>query len=205
MAHLTEVHWFWTTIAEERPDSPPAPSRRPARAERSRLVDVFETGAARLVEVLRAADQSGACWTWAPQAHTVAFITRHQVQEAAVHHWDAAHAGGSDWHIDPAVAADGVDEFLHYSVSSEADPADPPREPLGGSFRLRAVDTGDSWSVGDGDVKGTVRVTRGAIDAPVLEGDAGTLLLWLYGRTSVPRSDVPDALLGRFRALTFTD
>ena len=36
----------------------------------------------------------------------VAFVTRHQVQEAAVHHWDAVNAAGDALVIDPAVAAD---------------------------------------------------------------------------------------------------
>jgi uncharacterized protein (TIGR03083 family) len=203
--HLTGVHWFWATIAEERPDSPPEQSRRPARAEDADLLDVFEVGAARLVQVLRSADQSAACWTWAPQAQNVAFITRHQVQEAAVHQWDAAHAGGGGWEMDPAVAADCVDEFLTYSVSSDADHEDPPGGPLAGAFVLRSSDTGDAWTIADGDLPGTARISSGTSDAPVVEATAADLLLWLYGRTDLDTSSVPGDLLARFRALTFTD
>jgi uncharacterized protein (TIGR03083 family) len=203
--HLTEVHWFWATIAEELPHSPPEQSRKPARAADADLVDVFETGAARLVQVLRSADQSAACWTWAPQAQTVAFITRHQVQEAAVHHWDAADAGGAPWDVDPTAAADCVDEFLHYSVSSDADHEDPPGEPLAGTFVVRATDTGDSWTIADGNLPGTILVTSGTTAAPAVEGTAARLLLWLYGRADLHTSEVPRDLLARFRALTYTD
>lgn len=202
--HLTEVHWFWATIAEERPDSPPDESRRPGRPDDDGLVDAFVAGAARLVQVLRQADQSASCWTWAPRRQDVAFITRHQVQEAAVHHWDAAHAAGQTLAIEPAVAADSVEEFLTFSVSSDADPADPAKPALDGSFALRATDTGDIWTLTDGGTPGTVAVT-GVVTTPSIEASASDLLLWLYGRVDLDTTDVPVDLLARFRDLCFTD
>ncbi len=205
VGHLTEVHWFWATIAEELPASPPDGSRRPARADDTDLVDAFITGAAHLVEVLRNADQAAPCWTWAPQQQDVAFITRHQVQEAAVHHWDAVNAAGGRLELDPALAADSVDEFLTFSVASDADPEDSPGEPLAGTLVLRAADTGDAWTLTDGDRPGTVRVTAGAAEAPTLEASASDLLLWLYGRRELDTSTVPADLLARFRGLAFTD
>src|SRR4051812_20393359 len=119
--HLSEVHWFWSTIAEERLAAPPDESRRPLRPMDEDLVDGFVSGAARLVQVLRHADQSAPCWTWAPLQQDVAFITRHQVQEAAVHHWDAVHAAGAELLIDPTVAADSIDEFLTFSLPTDND------------------------------------------------------------------------------------
>jgi uncharacterized protein (TIGR03083 family) len=208
VSHLTGVHWFWATIAEEHAASPPPQSQRPSRAPDERLVDDFVSGAARLVTVLREADQTASCWTWAPQHQDVAFITRHQVQEAAVHHWDAAHAVGRSWQVEPAEAADSVDEFLHVSVSSDADPAEPPGEPLGGHLVLRASDTGDAWALADGDLPGTVRVTGtagAAAGTPILQAPAADLLLWLYDRAPVDTSAVPADLVRRFQALTQTD
>ena len=38
-----------------------------------------------------------------------------------------------------------------------------------------------------------------------MEASAADLLLWLYRRKSLDTSGVPDDLLGRFTALTFTD
>src|SRR6476469_5865402 len=181
--HLTEVHWFWSTIVDELLAEPPAASRRPAHADDDGLVDAFVLGAARLVEVLRKADQSAHCWTWATWQQDVAFVTRHQVQEAAVHAWDAVHAAGGSLQIEPTVAADSVDEFLHFSVASEDDPDDPPETRLDGTFALRATDTGDGWTLTDGSRSGTAHVaahvsTPSGTGAPVLEGTASDLLLW---------------------------
>src|SRR3954454_22703086 len=63
--HLTEVHWFWATIAGELLTEPPPQSRRPARPADRELVDGFERGAERLAQVLALADQSAHAWTWA--------------------------------------------------------------------------------------------------------------------------------------------
>src|SRR5438067_10854970 len=83
--HVTDVHWFWATIVEESLTAPPDGSRRPERAPETQLISTFQRGAERLANVLRAADQSHQVWTWAPAQQNVAFVTRHQVQEAAVH------------------------------------------------------------------------------------------------------------------------
>lgn len=206
--HLTEVHWFWAYVAEERPADPPRDVEPPPRVDDHLLVRAFEAGARRLVDVLAATDQSLPCWTWAPQQQDVAFVTRHQVQEAAVHHWDAAHATGGTATIDPAVAADSVDEFLAFSVSSAADPLDPLPPALDGTLAIVATDAGAAWTVTDGDVPGTAAVTEGAgPEAPAVRGRAADLLLWLYGRVETQQvgSGVPPALLARFRALCDTD
>ena len=203
--HLSEVHWFWSTIAEERLAEPPADERRPPRPSDDGLVDAFEAGARHLVEVLSAADQTHPVWTWAPQKD-IAFVTRHQVQEAAVHHWDAVHAAGGELAISPALAADAIDEFLTFSVSSEADPAEPARPALEGSFALVASDAGTAWTLKGGVVPGTIRFDTG-LDTGVraLVATASDLLLWLYGRVELNTSPVPTDLVTRFRALCFTD
>ena len=104
------------------------------------------------------------------------------------------------------MAADSVDEFLHFSVASEDDPDDPTTPPLDGALGLRASDTGDAWTLVDGAQAGTAKVRAGAeAGVPVLESTAAELLLWLYGRVELDTSAVPDDLLARFRAITFTD
>jgi uncharacterized protein (TIGR03083 family) len=206
VSHVAGVHWFWGTIAGELLTEPPPQSRRPARLPDAELVDGFERGAERLAEVLADADQSAHAWTWASWQQDVAFITRHQVQEAAVHHWDAVNAAGGRLDIEPEVAADSVDEFLHFSVASEDDPDDPPETRLDGRLALRAADTGDAWTLVDGARPGTARVLGGVdADAPLVEATASDLLLWLYQRVVVDTAAVPDELLARFRALCFSD
>ncbi|CAN5671380.1 maleylpyruvate isomerase family mycothiol-dependent enzyme [soil metagenome] len=205
VVHLTDVHWFWATIVEGRLDAPPAQELRPPRAADEDLVDTFVSGAARLVEVLREADQSDFCWTWAGWKQDVEFVTRHQVQEAAVHHWDAVHAAGDALVLDPSVSVDAVGEFLAFSVASEDDPDDPPETVLDGEFTLRATDTGDSWAVSDGSRPGTAHIAAGTTAGPVVEAPAADLLLWLYGRVDLGASALPNGLLARFRGICFTD
>jgi uncharacterized protein (TIGR03083 family) len=204
--HLTEVHWFWGTIVAELLPSRPPDERRPARPGDGDLVAGLETQARRLVEALGAADQSAHCWTWAGWQQDVAFVTRHQVQEAVVHHWDAVHAVGGHWTARPEVAVDSIDEFLHFSVASDDDPDDPVVPPLEGTLAFRCTDTGDAWTLTDGARPGTARVGIGAADgAPLVEAPAADLLLWLYGRALLDTSAVPEDLLARFRAMCFTD
>lgn len=203
--HLTEVHWFWGTIVEGRLQEPPEESLRPVRAADDGLVAAFEAGAARLVDVLAAADQTDACWTWAEQ-QDVAFVTRHQVQEAAVHAWDAAHAAGSSLSIPAEVAADAVEEFLTVSLASDSDAQEEDLPALSGRLGLRAQDTGDSWLVEDGETPGAVAAFYGAPDdVPTVTAPAADLLLWLYGRVDLDAGPVPGDLLARFKAAAFTD
>lgn len=206
--HLTEVHWFWGTIAHEQLSEPPDESRHPERPSEQELVPTFEAGARRLVEVLGAADQTAACWTWFPDQQDVAFITRHQVQEAAVHAWDAENAAGRRLTIDPAVAADSVDEFLTTSLADEEDAQRGALTPFDDELCLRAADTGDAWTVTDGRVPGSLAMRRGAPDGSdmrVLEAPAAELLLWLYGRRELDTGLVPPTTVQRFRDLSSTD
>lgn len=213
--HVTRVHWFWATIVEEGLQAPPEDSRRPGAAPDGTVLETFSTGAERLVRVLGAADPGAPCWTWAPTRQDAAFVIRHQVQEAAVHHWDAAHAAGRGIDIAPEVAGDSVDEFLGISVSNLGDPADPLPPALDGRFALRCTDAEEAWVVADGSRPGLALATRttaadveaGAV--PAVSGTAGQLLLWLYDRHGDPSGEadttaVDVELLARFRALCFT-
>lgn len=206
VAHLTEVHWFWATIVEELLTAPPAESPRPPRASEDALIPTFRAGADRLAAVLRRADPTSTCWTWAPAQQDVAFVVRHQAQEAAVHHWDAAHAAGIELTISPEVAADAVEEFLSFSVSSPADPAEPARPALAGRLALVCSDVSAAWTVSDGPVAGTVQHQAGAAPgAAILSGRASDLLLWLYRRVPLQLGEVEPALAERLRNLCFTD
>lgn len=218
VAHLTEVHWFWATMAAERLSAPPDEDRRPARAEEANLIPTFRAGARHLVDVLAAADPAASAWTWAPSQQNIGFITRHQVQEAAVHRWDAENAVGEAQPIGTAAAVDAIEEFLTFSVASESDHPDQPRPDLDGRLALVATDANAanaSWTVYDGSLPGTVSFSRDAAeDLPALTGTASDLLLWLFGRveaadltTTSPDSDgaAISGLLTRLRGLSFTD
>lgn len=213
VAHLSEVHSFWSAIAEHRLAQPPEADSRQGRPADSELIASFLAGSRHLVDVLRSADQSATVWTWAPGAQNIAFVTRHQVQEAAVHCWDAEHARGADFAVGSKLAADAVEEFLTYSVSTVDDPAPEPPNDLAATLVLTAVDASTSWVIDDGGLPGTLTFQRqnspaapGAADAVTISATASDLLLWLYRRLELDAGG-PDsaAAILRFRALTSTD
>ena len=186
--HIRSVHWFWATVVEERRQEPF--DERPS-FEGESLLDSARAQAERLVAVLRAADPATPVWTWSPQ-RDVAFVLRHQVQEAAVHHFDAALAAGLPWSMDAAAAADAVDEMLTFSLPGEGD--------LGGTLTLRADDIGTSWTIGPGPTPGSLAWSREPGPAAV-RATAAELLLWLYERTELDTSSVPEDVLARFAEL----
>lgn len=203
--HLTDVHWFWSTIADERLSAPPDESLRPQRVGDDKLIARFRSGAQRLVEVLERAPDDAAVWTWAPRQRDIAFIVRHQVQEAAVHHWDAEHAAGLSLQLEEPLANDSIDEFLTFSVANDTDLADPAPAALGEPFVL-ATDGGLAWTIADGSQPGALVVTAGAAPtAAAVRASASDLLLWLYGRVNLEMSRGITPVVERFRAFTFTD
>lgn len=209
--HITDVQWSWGTVVADRLSSPVprADARRPpTRLGEEQALDQLAGITGRLVAALDggAVHQAIPVWTWAPQAQTIGFVTRHQVQEAAVHDFDASAAAGVGWSIDPEVAADSIEEFLTYSISTPADPAPPETPRLAVPITLTVRDTSDRWSITDGEQPGTLEVSTGEMPgALVVEATASQLLLWLYGRTELPAPALPTEVLTRFRALVMTD
>lgn len=80
------------------------------------LLDWFETGAARLVDVFRGLDPDAPTWHPFPVAQVAAVWPRRQAHEAYVHAWDAESAIGTTAALEPATAADGVAEYFEVMV-----------------------------------------------------------------------------------------
>jgi uncharacterized protein (TIGR03083 family) len=204
--HVALVHHFWGTIVAEQLSDPPGDDTEPPRVPDDQLIARFRSGADWMVSVLESADPGAHVWTWAPARQDVAFVIRHQVQEAAVHHFDAVRAAAGSLTIAAPVAADAIDEFLTFSVSSEDDPAEPARPALEGHFALQPSDAAVSWTIADGNTRGTVRFEEGVQEnVPTISGTASQLLLWLYRRLDLDTSAVDPELIERFRTLSFTD
>jgi hypothetical protein len=123
------------------------------------------------------------------------------VQEAAVHHFDAANATGAEWTIAPAVAEDCIEEFLTTSLADSDDVARLGRT-LDGNLVLHATDTGRTWTVRQETPRSGLLCSDGGTD-PTVTGTAAELLLWLYQRTQLAEQDVE--LVSRFRAMSSTD
>jgi len=197
--HLTEVHYFWGTIVAGRlldPEQVP-PLERPAGFEA--LLARFRGGVERIAGVLAAADPAVPVWTWARQ-QDAAFIIRHQAQETAVHRWDAERAAGRPFTIDPALAADSIDEFFEHTGVARREGA----EAVGGAVHLHATDADGEWTITE-DAAGTLVVERGHRrgDAAV-RAAASDLLLLLYRRLAPGAVEIHGdaAVLERFLART---
>jgi uncharacterized protein (TIGR03083 family) len=212
--HVSEVHWFWAKMVAELLPAPPEDEQGPDRPPPDQLISRFTAGAEHLVRVLAAADPAAHCWTWAPTQQNAGFVLRHQVQEAAVHHWDAEHAAGRQLALGTAMSVDAIDEFLTFSLCTVHDQPEVPRPSLDGALVLSAADAGLEWTVVDDSAPGTVRFSAGAADPglPRVTGSASDLLLWLYGRAALPVTagrpadqQAAELLVSRFRALAFTD
>ena len=211
--HVTGVHWFWSTVVAGLLPAPPEEESGPDRPDPNQLISRFTAGAEHLVQVLAAADPAAACWTWSAIRQNTGFVLRHQVQEAAVHHWDAEHAAGREIALGMAMSVDAIDEFLTHSLSTVHDPAEVPEPSLGEPLVLAARDAGIEWTITDDSLPGTLKFSTGAGEPGLarITGTASDLLLWLYGRVPLPVTaglagqQAAEQLVARFRGDAFTD
>lgn len=169
--HLGGVHrWAHDAVVTGAPGDEPTGPR-----ERAPLVAWFEEGASALHLTLSTTDPGAECWTFGPRPRTVAFWVRRQPHETAMHLRDLRRALGVVSSLDPAFAADGVDEVV--SVFFPRQVRLGRTAPLDRGVRLVATDVDASWVLaGDG-------TDPRAPHAAALEGSAESLLLWLWGRT----------------------
>jgi len=200
--HIRRVHYFWGSMVEGLLDDPDRVPEIERPTDEDRLLADYRTGVVRMAEILNNADQTARIWTWSHQKD-VAFVTRHQVQETAVHHWDAETAAGKRIQIEPDVAADSVDEFLEHSTPGRF----PDVEPLSGSVHLHASDTEGEWVIKE-DEDRKLSIVRGHGHSDVaLSATASDLLLILYRRFGPEQESVHGdrSLLGRFLDRTDLD
>jgi uncharacterized protein (TIGR03083 family) len=160
------------------------------------LLDWFREGHVALVETLVHAPADLECFTFLPAPTPLLFWARRQAHETAIHAIDAQCAHGSAVAasavtLDPAFAADGIEEIL---LGFAARPR-PAMEP--GRLRLEAVDVGAAWTATFGahgvtiepQAAVTVAVAResDAVVEPadaVVSGSAADVYRWLWNRPS---------------------
>lgn len=183
--HIGEVHDFWGWVVREQaiaPDAYDDPVRPggdlPVDEAFAAVATFASERAAELYRVLADTDPSTPVWSWAPQ-HDVAWVTRRMAHETAVHRVDAEHAAGSEHRLPPALAADGVDEFLEFFFPLAA--ADTP--PLEGSVHLHCTDAAGEWTVRPAADGGFTVARDHAKAEAALRGDAHDLLMVLWRRS----------------------
>jgi uncharacterized protein (TIGR03083 family) len=185
VGHVAEVHWFWGTDVEVRASDPDQveEAKPEAPTAYADLVGWGRAQADRMIGILAATPDDVPVWTWALEAadHTVGFIRRHQVQEAAVHRWDLELAAtGRPGPVEPDAASDSIDEILAITVPWGVRP----EQPLPGSVHLHCTDTTGEWLL---HADGRVEAIHAKGDVAV-RGTASDLLLALY--TRVPLTDL---------------
>jgi uncharacterized protein (TIGR03083 family) len=205
--HLTEAHYFWASIVEQRATHvrDVVPFERAAPDD---LLAVYDAQSERLIDVLSRTDPTTVVWTWSAD-HDVAFVLRRIAHETAMHRWDAESAAGHTAPIDAALASDGIDEFLTHFVDDIAEGA----ELVGGSVHIHCTDVDGEWTIrprtaGDPGAADGFEVTREHAKGDcALRGPATDLLLALWRRTSSTAIDVIGAadVAARFLASTNLD
>ncbi len=181
LGHVGGVQRFVTRIvanrATERTSSEPT-DRPPTDVE---PWDWYQEGLDQLLEALRGVDPGTPMWSWTDRRNA-GFYQRRMAHEHTVHRFDAEAATGAAAHIDPDLAADGVNEILAVAMRyrSRGDAIEYPDS----SLLLARTDGADRWLVRAMD--GVLVVAHGG-DAgdradTTLTGPAEGLYLHLWGR-----------------------
>jgi uncharacterized protein (TIGR03083 family) len=187
VAHLGEVQRFWAAVVSAGPaDAPPADIPGDEAPATGAAADLMAWAAAATGELVRALAQAGPdqpCWTWwratsAPD--TSGAVTRHQVQEAGVHAFDAQEAAGQPEPLPGTVAGDGIGEFTTVGMAAMG-----PWPHAAGTVALTPED-GQSWVVSltpDGARSAPGDAGEGqSRPAARIRGTASDIVLALYGR-----------------------
>jgi uncharacterized protein (TIGR03083 family) len=160
--HLGRVQRFWATTVRAGELDPEFPAEESGPSGARELETWFRASTRELLDALRDVPWDTPAWTWWKEDRTVGAIARHQVQEAAVHRWDAQLAAGSPDPLPTKLAEDGVEEFLWIARQMRGP------EPIA----FNPTDTGTTFSAG--------------AEPPVVtvSAPASDLVLLLYGRVS---------------------
>lgn len=176
--HVTEVQRFWAAAVAAGPSETPPALAPTDDALPADLLTRSAVATKELIAALRASGPATGCWTWWSDSDvpmTSGAVARHQVQEAAVHAFDAQLATGTPQPVPAIVALDGITEFIGISHGT----ADPwPYKPA--RIGLHAAE-GESWLL-DLKAPGSLVLDGQPETVADLHGSASDLLLTLHGR-----------------------
>ncbi|MER5196443.1 maleylpyruvate isomerase family mycothiol-dependent enzyme [Streptomyces sp. NPDC002755] len=192
--HIGEGRRAWAaTVA-----AGPAPAKSAAEGapavprEREAVPAWLAASTQELVDALREAGPDRGCWTWwgaSQSPQTCGAVARHQLQQIAVHTYDAQVTVGAPEPLPAEVALDGVEEFLFTCVATTSAW---PHKPT--AFDFHATE-GHSWRLTvDGDGARSTRIPApgttpvAAVDEGLnaagvsVHGTASELVLFVYDR-----------------------
>ncbi|WP_327040622.1 maleylpyruvate isomerase family mycothiol-dependent enzyme [Micromonospora ureilytica] len=188
--HLGDGRRKWAAIVAAGPaDAPPAMSAAVAPHEREALLAWFAASTEELLATLREAGPDRGCWTWwgpSQSPQTTGAVARHQLQQVAVHTYDAQVAVGAPQPLPDEVALDGVDEFVTTCVATTAAW---PHKPAVVDYHAAEGRSWRLWFSADGARTARLR-TPFADEGPEVahvsvRGTANELVMFCYGRITM--------------------
>ena len=150
------------------------------------LAEWLRDGVDRLADALAQAPADLDCVTFLPAPSPRAFWARRQAHETTIHRVDAEQAGSGVTPIDPALAADGVDELLFGFAARPGKLRDDGARVL----HLHADDVGTDWTVRVGPDGGGAEVGAPARADCYVGASAADVYLLLWNRRTVEGLDV---------------
>ena len=161
--HLGVVQRFWAANLLARDATAPLETHDDDIASDTTTFAAWcRDSTAQLIGAIDALAEDSPCWTWWGEPASAGAVARHQVQEAVVHAWDAAHALGVVMELPREAALDGVPEFLHVHRSDIVVPS-------AKAITFHASDADASWTIGAG-------------ETTTISASASDLVLYLHGR-----------------------
>ncbi len=200
--HVGQFAGFWShVLCDGTGRSKPA---MPEPPEQAALADWFEELAAGLVTELTATAPATEVWTWVDEDDTASFVARRSAHELAIHRIDAQLAHGVHEPIEPALAADGIDEtFLMVNYAAGHSGRN------GATLHLHGTDDPapepHEWLVTFGEDAISMTHEHGKGDAAI-RAHVSDLELLLYQRPPVGEVEVfgdPELITAFYHAFTF--
>lgn len=184
--------WAATVAAGPAPAKSAAQGTPAAPREREALLAWLAESTEQLLDALRKAGPDLGCWTWwsdSQSPRTSGAVARHQLQQMAVHTYDAQITVGAPQPLPDEVALDGVEEFLFTCVATTSAW---PHKPAAVDFH---ASEGRSWRLslsadgartaplpGPGALPATAAVQDPDAADVSARGTASELVLMLHGR-----------------------
>jgi uncharacterized protein (TIGR03083 family) len=189
--HVGSIHHVVAKVIAGRPvaDFGAFATLSPPSASDPALGRWVTEGTSALVAQVRSTDPDEACWSWWPDGGTAAFWARRMANETLVHRWDAELGAGVESEpMDPATAADAVDEFLDVFVAVTRRRHSAPGG--GETAHLHCTDTEGEWLLvfpSEGERELRREHAKGDV---AFRGPAEGLLQLVWGRKSADDAGV---------------
>jgi uncharacterized protein (TIGR03083 family) len=154
-----------------------------APASSAALSNWLAAGAVILADAFAAVDPDAPMWAWGTDQHA-RFWPRRMLFETLVHHADARLSLEGAPEVAAPVAVDGIDEFLdNLPAAASFSPTVEKLRGAGETFGVSASDAACAWQITfEPDGFAWDHIDAGSTETAHMSGDAGLLLLALYGR-----------------------